>query len=49
MISQLNTFDNFEEAQSFVQDFVKPDFSQGYFTIVIITYQMYLQHDLVSY
>ena len=27
VISQLNTFDNFEEAQSFVQDFVKPDYN----------------------
>ena len=27
VISQLNTFDNFDEAQSFVQDFVKPDYN----------------------
>ena len=27
VISQLNTFDNFNEAQSFVQDFVKPDYN----------------------
>ncbi|MFD2908335.1 hypothetical protein ACFSX9_06265 [Flavobacterium ardleyense] len=27
VISQLNTFDSFEEAQSFVQDFVKPDYN----------------------
>ena len=27
VISQLNTFDNFEEAQSFLQDFVKPDYN----------------------
>jgi hypothetical protein len=27
VISQLNTFDNFEEAREFVQDFVKPDYN----------------------
>ena len=27
VISQLNTFDNFDEAQSFVQDLVKPDYN----------------------
>jgi hypothetical protein len=27
VLSQLNTFDNFEEAQSFILDFVKPDYN----------------------
>jgi len=27
VVSQLNTFDNFEEARSFVNDFVKPDYN----------------------
>ena len=27
VVSQLNTFDNFEEAKGFVQDFVKPDYN----------------------
>ena len=27
VVSQLNTFDSFEEAKSFVLDFVKPDYN----------------------